>query len=87
MSYKELQTALKNLRQSGVTVNVKLNATKAVLQAEYDRIMAGQQESNTETKVDELEQLRQELAEAKLLIAQQQRTIADLEDTIQQMQA
>ncbi len=38
MSYKSLQTALKELRTQGIEINCKLNATKEVLQAEYDRL-------------------------------------------------
>jgi hypothetical protein len=37
MTYKELQTALKTFRNEGLTT-VKLNGTKDVLQAEYDRL-------------------------------------------------
>lgn len=39
MSYKELQTALKSFKAEGKT-DIKLNATKDVLQAEYDRLTA-----------------------------------------------
>lgn len=38
-SYKELQTALKNLKNNGFDVQVKLNAKQEVLQTEYDRLM------------------------------------------------
>ena len=37
LTYKQLQTALKEFRAQGLTT-IKLNATKAVLQAEYDRL-------------------------------------------------
>jgi hypothetical protein len=37
MSYKQLQTALKAFRNEGLT-DIKLNGTKASLQAEYDRL-------------------------------------------------
>ncbi len=39
MTYKELQSALKSAKAQGLT-NVKLNAKKDVLQAEYDRLNA-----------------------------------------------
>jgi hypothetical protein len=39
MTYKELQTALKTFRNEGRT-SIKLNGTKASLQAEYDRLTA-----------------------------------------------
>jgi hypothetical protein len=37
MTYKELQTALKTFRNEGLT-QIKLNSTKDLLQAEYDRL-------------------------------------------------
>jgi hypothetical protein len=46
MSYKALQTALKAFKAEGLTT-IKLNATKASLQAEYDRLTA-----NAETAVE-----------------------------------
>ena len=79
MSYKELQQALKELRNQGIKVNVKLNSTKVALQAEYDRL-------TSETKVDELQMLRDELAAAKQTIAQQAARIQELEQQ-QQPQA
>ena len=39
MTYKELQAALKDLKSQGLT-NIKLNAKKDELQAEYDRLTA-----------------------------------------------
>ena len=39
MTYKALQTALKAFKAEGLTT-IKLNATKASLQAEYDRLTA-----------------------------------------------
>lgn len=82
MSYKELQSALKNYRNSGVVLQVKLNATKAALQAEYNRITGNKQAP----EVDEMQALRDKLAEARKIIEQQAATIKDLEDTIEQMQ-
>lgn len=38
MQYRELQTALKNLRNAGYDVNVKLTSSYEILQAEYDRL-------------------------------------------------
>lgn len=40
MTYRELQTALKNLRNAGYAVQVKLNASFDTLQAEYNRLTA-----------------------------------------------
>lgn len=40
MTYRELQTALKNLRNAGYDVQVKLNASFDTLQAEYNRLIA-----------------------------------------------
>ena len=40
MTYRELQSALKSLRNDGADVQVKLNAKKAILQTEYDRLSA-----------------------------------------------
>lgn len=79
MSYKELQSALKNYRNSGVVLQVKLNATKAALQAEYNRI-AGNSGSKQQTQeIDELQMLRDELAAAKETIAKQAARIQELE--------
>jgi hypothetical protein len=47
MTYKALQAALKTFRNEGLTT-VKLNATKASLQAEYDRLTVAP-ETVTET--------------------------------------
>jgi hypothetical protein len=47
MSYKALQTALKAFKAEGLTT-IKLNATKASLQAEYDRLTVAP-ETVTET--------------------------------------
>jgi hypothetical protein len=47
MSYKALQTALKVFKAEGLT-QIKLNATKVALQAEYDRLTADA-ETVTET--------------------------------------
>ena len=38
MTYKELQSALKDIRSTGIELNCKLNAKKEILQAEYDRL-------------------------------------------------
>lgn len=38
MTYRELQKALKTLRNNGTKVECKLNAKKVVLQSEYDRL-------------------------------------------------
>lgn len=40
MTYRQLQLALKELRNAGKTT-IKLNAKKTVLQAEYDRLTKG----------------------------------------------
>jgi uncharacterized small protein (DUF1192 family) len=40
MNYRQLQQALKTIRANGTKVNCKLNAKKAILQAEYDRLTA-----------------------------------------------
>ena len=42
MTYRELQTALKTIRNNGTQINCKLNAKKEVLQSEYNRVVAGQ---------------------------------------------
>jgi hypothetical protein len=47
MTYKELQTALKTFRNEGLT-QIKLNSTKDLLQAEYDRLTVAP-ETVTET--------------------------------------
>lgn len=39
LSYRDLQIALRNARENGADVRVKLNAKKEVLQAEYDRLL------------------------------------------------
>ena len=79
MSYKELQTALKNLRNSGVQLQVKLNATKVALQAEYDRLTG-----NETQEIDEMQMLRDELAAAKETIKQQAARIQELEQQQQE---
>ena len=38
MTYRELQKAIKQAKEQGFVVKVKLNAKKEVLQAEYDRL-------------------------------------------------
>ena len=38
MTYRELQTALKNLRNAGYDIQVKLNASFDTLQAEHNRL-------------------------------------------------
>ena len=48
MTYKELQKALKEMKSQGLT-GIALNATKEVLQAEYDRLT---------TKSESLESLK-----------------------------
>lgn len=88
MNYKQLQSALKSLRNSGITVNVKLNAKATVLQAEYNRIMAtpAAEPAVVEPTVDysnEIEQLRQELATERQLHKITLDTVAALEDTIE----
>lgn len=83
MSYKELQSALKDLRNQGIKINVKLNATKAALQAEYDRITGSKQETQ---EMDELQMLRDELAAAKATIAKQAARIQELESAQSQQQ-
>lgn len=40
MNYRELQAALKTFRANGTELQVKLNASKADLEAEYDRVQA-----------------------------------------------
>ena len=48
MTYKELQTFLKDLKAQGLT-NIKLNAKKDELQAEYDRLTATIEPETPET--------------------------------------
>ena len=48
MNYKELKNALKIFKSEGLT-DIRLNASKAQLQAEYDRLM---QDNAPEAKVD-----------------------------------
>jgi hypothetical protein len=50
LSYKQLQAALKTFRNEGLT-QIKLNGTKDVLQAEYDRLTAVT-EAATEAEVN-----------------------------------
>lgn len=40
LTYRQLQSALKALRSSGIVVTCKLNSKTAVLQAEYNRLTA-----------------------------------------------
>jgi hypothetical protein len=53
MTYKALQAALKTFRNEGLT-QIKLNATKDVLQAEYDRLTVTA-ETTTETTAETVE--------------------------------
>ena len=48
MTYRELQTALKTIRNNGTQINCKLNAKKEILQSEYNRVTAPK---TVETKV------------------------------------
>ena len=45
MTRNQLQTALKELRNQGADVQIKLNAKTELLQTEYDRLMAKEQSS------------------------------------------
>lgn len=76
MSYKELQSALKTLRNNGYKLNVKLNATKVALQAEYERIMGAQPKQ---------EPAQDELAAAKARIAELEAQVKTQQETIEQM--
>ena len=49
MTYKELQAALKTFKAAGKT-DIKLNATKVELQAEYDRLTASTIEPQEQPK-------------------------------------
>jgi hypothetical protein len=51
LSYKQLQTALKVFKAEGLT-QIKLNGTKASLQAEYDRLTVIEPEVNPTTDND-----------------------------------
>jgi hypothetical protein len=53
MTYKELQTALKTFRNEGLTT-IKLNATKASLQAEYDRLIEPEVNPTTDNDTSEI---------------------------------
>jgi len=86
MSYKELQSALKNYRNNGVVLQVKLNATKAALQAEYNRITGNSDSKQQTQEMDELQMLRDELAAAKATIAKQAARIQELESAQTQQQ-
>lgn len=77
MSYKELQSALKTLRSQGTKLNVKLNATKVALQAEYDRI-TGNASSKQEPAQDELAAAKARIAELEAQVAQQQATMQQM---------
>lgn len=55
MTYRELQTALKNLRNAGYDVQVKLNASFDTLQTEYNRLSAITSLSCTNTVEPNLE--------------------------------
>ena len=87
MSYKELQSALKNYRNKGVVLQVKLNATKAALQAEYNRITGNSGSKQETQEIDELQMLRDELAAAKATIAKQAARIQELESKQQEPEA
>lgn len=84
MSYKELQSALKNYRNTGVVLQVKLNATKVALQAEYNRITGNSGSKQETQEIDELQMLRDELAAAKATIAKQAARIQELEQQQQE---
>ena len=53
MTYRELQTALKNLRNAGYDIQVKLTASFDTLQAEYNRLTAIAAEPVVEMTADE----------------------------------
>ena len=53
MTYRELQTALKNLRNAGYDIQVKLTASFDTLQAEYNRLTAIAAEPIVEMTADE----------------------------------
>jgi len=84
MSYKELQTALKTLRNQGlVDKSFRLNQRADVLQAEYDRVMAGQQEPQPEA-VDELAAAKARIAELEAEVAIHKETIATMARLLKQ---
>jgi len=98
LSYRQLQSALKTAKANGIKVTVKLNSKQQVLQAEYDRIRAAtvqefatkvqeQQEPAPTQQNAEVEQLKQELAEAQAKIQEQQETIAKLEQELEAAKA
>lgn len=82
LSYRQLQSALKNYRQAGHQLQVKLTANQAALQAEYNRI--SQESNETIESNTELEQLRLELECARAIIKGQQQRIEELEQQLQQ---
>lgn len=90
LSYRQLQSALKTAKANGIKVNVKLNSKQQVLQAEYDRIRAATvqefatkvKEQQEPTQNAEVEQLKQELAEAQAKIQEQQATIEKLQQEL-----
>jgi hypothetical protein len=51
MSYKALQTALKAFKAEGLT-QIKLNGTKASLQAEYDRLIEPEVNPTTDNEIE-----------------------------------
>ena len=52
MTYRELQTALKNLRNAGYDIQVKLNASLEALKAEYERLTAIQDQSTFQQQIE-----------------------------------
>lgn len=52
MTYRELQTALKNLRNAGYDIQVKLNASLEALKAEYERLTAIQDQPTFQQQIE-----------------------------------
>lgn len=82
MSYRELQATLKQLRTQGATLQVKLNATKVKLQAEYERLTG----NKIESQVDELAAAKARIAELEAIVETQKQTMLKMAELMQTKQ-
>lgn len=80
LSYRQLQSALKNYRQAGHQLQVKLTANQAALQAEYNRIRQETVEDFAAkvSEKSEVETLKEQLQAANLRIQELEAEVAEL---------
>ena len=74
MNYRQLQSALKEARNNGFALTVKLNAKKEVLQAEYNRFS---EETSTEKEADAVKEPEVQ-QEASQFVANKEIELGDL---------